>query len=83
MSNINFTETKSEELIEILGAISVCHYLEQLISDHINGELEIERVDELANKYHAGGLALAITHLTQRAALHAEWLAKNSTDKQA
>jgi len=83
MSNINFTETKSEELIEILGAISVCHALEQLISDHINGELEIENIDELANKYHAGGLSLAIKHLTNLAGLHAAWLSENSTDKQA
>ena len=83
MSKINFTEMKSEELIQILGAVAVCHDLEQLISMHTNHELEIENIDELANKYHAGGLALAIKHLTNLAGLHAAWLSENSTDKHA
>ena len=76
MSEVNFTELKTISLIEILNAISVCNEVEQLIN---NGFIE----DEQLNKYHAGGLANAVNHLTSFAAMQVEWIAENSTDKQA
>ena len=83
MNTRSFTNMKATELVEILAAISVVNDISEKLRMHMNGECEIEDVDELANLCVLGGLGAAIKYLANSAAFHAEWIEHNGTDKQA
>ncbi|OQK18010.1 hypothetical protein AU255_09180 [Methyloprofundus sedimenti] len=83
MSISSFTKMKSTELIEILAALSVVNNVSEKLRMHLNGECEIDNVDELANFYVLGGLGASIKYLAKSAAFRAEWIEQNSTDLQS
>ena len=79
----SITKMNSNELIEILDAISACNNLSEKIRMHLSNECPIDDISELANLYTLGGLGSSIKYLADMAAIKAEWIEQNSTDEQA
>ena len=79
---MNAIQQKAADATEIVHAISVCNQIQNTMRLHLNGNLPLseKNIDELVTNFNAGGLSVAIKHLSDFATDQLEWLENNSGD---